>query len=447
MHRVCLALPTDRACAATIAELGAEAAYAVRAFDGVEVHLVVLDTSGPAVLAGNRAAVDALPPVPGVTVHHLDERRQREFLHEAVRRSGVVEADRLHRLLLPDGVSYGACTDRLFLVARALGCVSVHRRDSDGRYQHHDGAPLFPVHHELATLGRRAADVAAAGLVTRSRLDPALADRRVVLAGGSFIGEMSVDLDGIRQADPEVYREVVGLWIPADCPEPWRRGLVEESFRGSRAAPFTGDLTTLTTVSPMRVDMCNIAFAEDVYARVPLPPATDTIGTDYFLTHLVHDARLPGVQHNRDIVNHYTAERRTGPGFLAYQLRFVRFLLSMRYFHALYARFRAAPDDLLDATGRVRAAAVAAHVRETLRLDRAENVHRLDVLDRSYRKLGGRYASVADALTAERGSLLDRAEEDMADFAFLIETWHPLMRAAPSAVTRLLEDPRPPSRR
>ncbi|MGX1633651.1 DUF6271 family protein, partial [Streptomyces albidoflavus] len=37
--------------------------------------------------------------------------------------------------MLPGGLSYGACTNRAFLIAAALGCESVHRRDSDSRYQ------------------------------------------------------------------------------------------------------------------------------------------------------------------------------------------------------------------------------------------------------------------------------------------------------------------------
>lgn len=86
----------------------------------------------------------ALPPSPGVTVHHLDEDEQRAFLHEVIGRSGGAPPDRLLELMLPSGVSYGACTNRAFLIAQALGCTSVHRRDSDSRYQHLDGEPVFP---------------------------------------------------------------------------------------------------------------------------------------------------------------------------------------------------------------------------------------------------------------------------------------------------------------
>ncbi|WNF30710.1 DUF6271 family protein [Streptomyces sp. C11-1] len=431
MRRICLALPTNRACTEAIAALGAEAEYAARRF-GAEVRLLILDTSEPAALAGNRAAADALRPTPGVVVHHLDEERQRTFLRTALERSGTEAPDRVLGLMLPDGVSYGACTNRAFLVASALGCTSVHRRDSDGRYQSHEGEPVFPVHHELTSLGRRAADVAAAGLPTRTRLDPACADRPVALVGGSFIGEMSVDLEEMSRADPAVYHDVVGLSIPAECPEIWRRKLVDESFRGAGTTPFTRDHTTLTAVSPARVDMCNISFIDDVYERVPLPPATDTIGSDYFLTHLVHDAKLPGVLHNRHIVNYYTGERRTDRGFLAYQLRFVRFLLSMHYFNAVYARMTAAGESLLDGDGHVRASLVAGYVRESTLLDRTENGERLDVLDRAYRTLGHRYTEVADAMAARRRELLDKAADDMADFALLIDAWQPLMRAARS---------------
>ncbi|QDY80521.1 DUF6271 family protein [Streptomyces qinzhouensis] len=445
MRRVCLTLPTNRSCAATIAAVAGEAADGARRF-GVEVHLLVLDSSGAPERAGHREAIGALPPAPGVVVHHLDEEQQRSFLRKAIVRSGVAEPDRILGLMLPSDVSYGACTNRAFLFAEALGCASVHRRDSDSVYQTFGGEPVFPLVHELAALGRPAAEVAR--LVTRSRLDPAYRDRPVALVGGSFVGEMSVDVAEIRSLDPAVYRDVVGLSVPAGYPEIWRGNLIDEAFRGAGTDPFTGDRTTLTRVAPNRVDMCNIGLDREVYGRVPLPPATDTIGSDYFLIHLVHDAGLPGVLHNRHIVNYHTDERRTDAGFLAYQIRFAKFLLASRYLDDVYRRLAAAGAALLDDGGRIRAATVAACVRdstgqgqgqdtdtntdtdtERLGLDVLEVLDVLDVLDRSYRKLGGRYSAVADALAARRGGLAAEARADLADFAVLIDAWEPLARA------------------
>ncbi|ANW22143.1 DUF6271 family protein [Streptomyces clavuligerus] len=435
MRRVCLTLPTNRACAATIAAVGEEAAHGARHF-GAEVRLLILDSSDGAAHEEHRAAVRALPPVPGVVVHHLDEARQRAFLREVVTRSGVAAPERVLGLMLPSGVSYGACTNRAFLIAEALGCSSVHRRDSDSRYQYRDGAPVLPLHQELTALGRRAADVT--GLVTRSRLDPACADRAVALVGGSFVGEMSVDVAEIHALDPGIYREVVGLSIPDGIPEIWRGNLIKESFRGAGTAPFTGDVTTLTRVSPTRVDMCNIGLGREVYGRVPLPPATDTIGSDYFLVHAVHDARLPGVLHNRHIVNYHTGERRSDAGFLAYQLRFAKFLLATPYLNSVYERMTAAGDALLDDEGRIRSSAVAGFVRDSTGLDPAVNAERLDVLDRCYRKLDGRWTAVADALAERREKFLAEARNDMADFALLIDAWEPLTRAAPAVASVLV---------
>ncbi|MBT3073933.1 MULTISPECIES: DUF6271 family protein [Streptomyces] len=426
MRRVCLTLPTHRECAATIAAVGEEAAYGAREF-GVEVHLLALDSSPAPVLAAHRAAVAALPPAPGVTVHHLDEDGQRGFLREAIGRSAATDPDRLLELLLPSRVSYGACTDRAFLIAQALGCTSVHRRDSDSRYQSFEGRPVFPLHQELTFLGRPADEVK--GRANRHRIAPGTGDRPVAVVGGSFVGEMSVDIAEIHDRDPDVYRELVGLSIPDDCPAIWRGHLVEESFRGAGDTAFDGDRTTLAPVSPTRVDMCNVALDHEVYRRVPLPPATDTIGTDYFLLGLAHDARLPGVQHNRHIVNFHTEERRTDAGFLAYQLRFARFLLAKTYLNAVHARTTAAGDTLLDAENRLRAPAVAEFVRESLARDPEENAHRLGTIERAYRRLGGRYAEVADALAARRDTLPAEVRGGMADFAFLLDHWQALTRA------------------
>ncbi|MEV7024509.1 DUF6271 family protein [Kitasatospora sp. NPDC093558] len=426
-RRICLTLPTNRACAGTIAETGAEAAHAARAF-GVEVHLLILDSADGPAYDEHAKAVAALPGTEHVVVHHLDEDAQRAFLRDVIERSELDYPERLLDLMLPDAVSYGACTNRAFLIAAALGCTSVHRRDSDSHYQLLDGEPVFPVDHELATLGLRAAD--AAGAVTETTLDPAHADKPVSLVGASFVGELSVDLGEIRDADPGVYHEVVGLWAPTGATEEQRRELVAESFTGGGTEPFTRDRAVLDLPDIWRVDMCNIALDHEVYERVPLPPATATIGSDYFLLHLVRDATLPGVVHNRHIVNYYTPERRIGAGFTAYQLRYTKFLLSMLYLYPVYAEMEAAGDALLDAGHRVRADVIADSARRSAVTDRAENHRRLAVLDRCYRQLGGKYAEFAEHLAPLREVLLDEAQADIEDFALLTDAWGPLVRAS-----------------
>ncbi|GAA2341127.1 DUF6271 family protein [Streptomyces kunmingensis] len=426
MRRICLTLPTNRSCSDTLSALGEEAAYAAGTFDA-EVRLLVLDSCDAAEREQHQDVLRGLPADPRITVHHLDEERQRDFLRRVIARADAPKPDLLLDLMLPDRVSYGACTNRAFLVAAALGCASVHRRDSDSRYQSVSGAPVFPVHHELRTLGRRAADAATA--VDETALTTAAQDRRVAMVGASFVGEPSVDIAEIQALDPAVYADIVGLWAPGHWTAEQRAELAAESFLGAGTEPFTHDRSLLTLVDPMRVDMCNIAF-HDVHERVPLPPATDTIGSDYFLIHLVHDAALPGVLHNRDIVNFYTGERRTGPGFLAYQTRYAKFLLSMLYLHHVYERMAEAGEALLDDRGQVRAEVIAGLVRESTGLDQAENIRRLDVLDAAYRKLGGRYAELADHLADRRERLLDEARRDMEDFALLTENWEALVRAA-----------------
>ncbi|GGU87576.1 hypothetical protein GCM10010260_21270 [Streptomyces filipinensis] len=426
-QRICLCLPTNRACPATLTALNDEAAYAAR-HQGADVQLLILDSSDARTRAEHARVVAGLHPAPGVTVHHLDEDAQRTFLCRTLARAGLPGPGRLLRLLLPPAVSYGACTNRAFLLAAALGCHSLHRRDSDSAYQLHAGQPVFPVHHELPWLGRPAAEATAAGL--RTDLGATPGDRPVSLAGASFIGELSVDIGEIRRRDEGVYHDVVSLWAPGHWPEERTRRLVEESFTGAGTAPFTHDRAVLTRVDPMRVDMCNVAFDRAVYERIPLPPATDTIGSDYFLLHLVHDAGLPGILHNRHIENFHTPERRTGTGFPAYQRRFVKFLLSMLYFHHVYDRMAAEGAGLLDERHRVRPDRIVGFLRESTTLDRAENVWRLDRVDTAYRKLGGRYEAFAGQLLAERARLLEEAESDIEDYAHLAEAWPALMEAA-----------------
>lgn len=402
MRRICLTVPTNRECTATLAEVVAEAAYAARHFD-VEVHLLVLDSSAdfPAharVLSG------------ADHVWHLDEAAQREFLRRVIARSGVAEPDLVADLMLPQGISYGACTNRAFLIAVALGCESVHRRDSDSSFQVHDGEKVFPIHAELLSLGKPAHQA----VTVEDRLDPAARDATVAMVGASFVGEMSVDLGEVR--DHEAYYDLVSLWAADGASEEEKRALVEESFTGSE--PFTRDWSVLTVVDPMRVDMHNISF-HGLHERIPLPPATDTIGSDYFLIHVAHKARLPGVLHNRHIVNFHTPERKTDAGFVAYQMRFAKFILSMYYLHFVYQRLT---DD--------NPAGIAAIVRHSTRQAREPNEAKARSLERVYRRLGGRFTVVAERIREGRERLLVEARRDVENHALLIDAWAPLVEAA-----------------
>lgn len=422
MRRVCLTLPTNRACGPTLAATAGEAVWAAESFDA-EVCLLVLDSSSPDDFARH---AEVLSAIPGPMVLHLDEAAQERFLRRVIARAGVDDPELIRRLMLPERLSYGACTNRAFLIAAALGCESVHRRDSDSEYQVVDGVTLYPIEHELRTLGRRAAEVTS--VVTEAVLDPARSRRPVVMTGSSFVGELSVDIGEIFALDPGVYADIVSLWAPLEWSEVEKKELVEESFKGAGNEVWTRDRTLLADVDPMRVDMCNISFFR-VHEQMPLPPAADTIGSDYFLIHVVHDAALPGVLHNRNIVNFHTPERKADAGFFAYHLRLTKFFLSMLYFNFLYDRMGAAGDSLLDERHDLRTGAIVELVRESARLPVDDNVVRLDSLDRSYRALGGRYAIFADRLAERRPELLSQARQDIEDFAHLAEVWPSLIAA------------------
>jgi hypothetical protein len=425
LRRICLTLPTNRACERTLVQLHEEATYAATEF-GVDVVMLVLDSCPPDTFAVHTEVISNLPPATGVSVLHLSEEVQRTFLCAAIEAANLSKPELVLDLMLPQELSYGACTNRAFLIAAALGCESVHRRDSDLDFQIVDGRRVFPIHYEVAALGRPATE--AAHVVTRTDLDPRHGHQPVSLVGASFIGELSVDIDEIRRIDPQVYADLVGLWAADGTSEVERRELVEESFAGAGQEPFIQDDALLAVVDPMRIDMMNIAFYQ-VHEDIPHPPAVDTIGSDYFLMHVVHDAGLPGVLHNRHVINYYTPERRTDDGFRAYHLRYTKFILSMLYLHDVYRRMAAARANLLDDDDRADPAVIADLVRQSIWLDVEVNRRKLASLEASYQALGGRYAECAEIIAGRRERLISEARQDMEDFVVLLEAWRPLVRA------------------
>jgi ornithine decarboxylase len=247
---------------------------------------------------------------------------------------------------------------------------------------------------------------------------------------------MSVDIGEIYVLDREIYYDIVSLWADNHCSPEERRKLVDVSFKGAGTDKFIHDRSTLSIVDPMNVDMCNISFYQ-VHEDVPLPPTTDTIGSDYFLMHAVECARLPGVHHNRHIENFYTPGRKNGAGFMAYHMRLTKFFLSMIYFHDIYKNMARAGESLLDQRHRILISPIIEMARQSLQLDKRENEHKLNVLIDAYTRLGGRYASFAGLIAGERHQLILKAEQDINDFCVLMEAWAPLMNA--SKVTCLSE--------
>jgi hypothetical protein len=426
MRKVCLALPTHRECAGTIAAIHAEAAYGARTF-GVEVEFLILDSCDAATYAAHAHAVRNLPPADGVSVTHLDEAAQAEFLNRVIAEAGVGKPELIAELMLPSRASYGACTNRAFIIAAALGCESVHRRDSDVAFQEFEGELIYPIHHELMSIGKTGRD--AVGGVTEVTLDPKHFDKPVVTVGASFIGDLSVDIEEVREQNPQAYFDIVSLWAAPGATEQDKRDLVEESFTGAPDGDFAGDHSVLTLVDPMRVDMSNISYYQ-VHEDVPLPPMTDTIGSDYFHIHLVPDSTLPGVLHNRHVVNYHTPDRKADESFHIYHLRLVKFFLSMLYLHDIYASMGAAGERLLDENHRIRVPLLADMVRASSTQDTAPNFAKMAQLEGAYRSIGGRYADFADKLAGQHEQLVVEARQDIEEFALLIEVWGPLVKAA-----------------
>ena len=186
----------------------------------------------------------------------------------------------------------------------------------------------------------------------------------VAMVGSSFVGELSVDIEEMQRLDPEIYYEVVGLWARADGRP---RSAASWSTTPSSAPAPSPSPTTSRRSDPRHLAGRHVqhrprprglrtraAAARDQHHRQRLLPL-----------HVVRDATLPGVVHNRNIVNYYTPERRTGPGFTAYQLRWTKFFLSMLYLYPVYTEMERVRGALLDERHHVRADAIGALVAES----------------------------------------------------------------------------------
>lgn len=429
-RRVCLAIPSNRECRAAIAALANEAA-AVAHVPGLNVLVLISDTSGAADLAANTEQVQQSRIESGQKLIHLSAADQTSFLQRMLAASELESAvcQRLQALLLPHAVSYGAATNRLFLFAASLDCESVHRRDSDSHYLHKDGLPRFPLQQELRFLGRESHHLGD----EVNQVDAHLPEQAcpVMMVGGSYSGEASIDIMPMYQANPALCHEILGLWAERGMSAAEKQVFNDRMFLRRKHDAFEHDLAILTTADADErpVDMCNVSFYA-IHEQVPLPTAPGTIGADYFLIDLLRALALPVVHHNRNIVNYYTAERRTEAGFIDYQTRLARFYLYMSYAHEIVAGLSAAPGRFIDSQWQIEHAQLADLIEQASTCCDQENAEKLDVLCRALPQFGPAYTVVAREIDAQRTALLTQAKQDMLDFAFLVRHWPRLIQSS-----------------
>lgn len=438
MKRICLAIPTNRECTAAIAALVQEADHAVRHFP-VQVVILIADTASSGIAAANANALQQAMHAIGarrVEARHFTAPQQAALLTQILSRAALqqheLERD-LHALLLPDCVSYGAATNRLFLLAQYLGCDSLHRRDSDSRYQQATDSVIYPIHHELRCIGLPASTVA--NLVDETVAAPLHADCPVMLVGASYVGALSIDVAPMFARDAEAAYRIVGQFAPSHLSAADKRAWVDCSYLHTGQSRFEQDRSELAHGHSFLIDTCNICFSQ-IQQVLPLPPACDTIGTDYFLLSLMNILTLPVVHHNRHIENFHTSERRSAQGFTEYQFRLVKYFLYMSWLHATVraldqakAQLWLAPPGATLAWNLPLLHALLAEPEPLARID-AENAAKLSELQQQYTRLGGAYAEFAALLAEQAPQLLQACRDDIARYAAFAPHWPALMRAA-----------------
>ncbi|WP_142928704.1 DUF6271 family protein [Exilibacterium tricleocarpae] len=417
-----MALPTNRACANAITDLYREAEYAVRHFP-VAASVLIVDTSTDSALAANRAAVNKLPRTDGISVAHLDNNTQVSLLLQITTEPSLV------RQLLPETCSYGAATNRLFLFANWLGCQSVHRRDSDSRYQRCDQDAVYPIAAELP-------HIFCDKLESSWMLEqppPARALEPNWIVGGSFIGPPSVDLSGLKQASRSILAKLLKLTVPDGIEIP---GDVLLRRFDSVAEPHLVDEFTLQDHAKFRVDLCNIAF-RDIQQHLPVPNITDTIGSDYFSLELLRRAGRVPVMHNRHIVNQYLDNRQAEQSQPIYQRRLVNYVLYMCLFNWLA---KAATSVFTDAH-EIRLQPLRDRIGAAYDETRAQVENHLDQMTAWHLTLPGMYREMGRTLRTRRNPILTWYKEEVKQFEALLGAWPTLMLRARELGSAMAVDP------
>lgn len=429
-----LYLPTHRPARRAIEQGLLEAAWANRQAPDTTLFCLIEHGLAKAQTAAHRAAIAANTHATATPWLQIDDGKAVAFVDRLLSRLGTDSSaeDRLKQMLLPAGLSYGRGPNLAALLAMAIGCQLVHRRDSDVFIDEAHPEPL-PIAMELEVVGRSLASVSDRVRLIDEFDAASVATVRAV--GTSSFGSLTLDRRDLIIAGLEFLVQFQQLGRPGTD-----RGSVESEaiqyFIDAPAVRYAESFFEIDIANRVEMEACCFA---GVYRHIPEMP-TDIIGCDYMAKDAVWRSRDGLVFHSRKVRHEYEPAREEHADESAdcgYVLRDVMYLQMGRIWQKhsqqmepFWSSHRGIEcfDSSVYADSFIEAAGASGPALAEVREGAARIYAAAAAASRG--SVATRLRAAAEAIDAAGSSLDDHVRNAVSDYSLLVSEWSRLCEAA-----------------
>lgn len=422
IQRSLLYTPTHRDAVKCLEDRFKEAQW-VSEQPGRQAILCVIERSISRDISRRHRQALASPNFPSQIIRmHLSESSLTEFVNHLLDTLPVERRDPLRRLLLPNGISYGAGPNAAYLIGAALQCQTVHRRDSDV-YLDPAEPGRFPIEIELDTIDhdlRPGCEQDSPAHSTDTEI------HKVAAVGTNTFGDPTVDRRDLIAAGLDYLAAYQALGRPGIPPRVVRaeaiRYLVDEP-----ATRHDEDFTSVELAGAIEAESYCVSWVTSTMPEMP----TGVLGCDYMTLNMANLALHASVYHSRKMNHRYDTHRKSNSTTLEYSLRDLQYLQMGRLCALHNARLKNDAARYMQGTTLNTPAYVAsfrlACAESQLELARvrigAVDVYRAAAKAAQSIALKRRLQRVA-AEIEKRGDQLDNGViEAVTDFVDLLESW------------------------
>jgi len=421
MERHIYAIPTHRQCSESLDSLIREVTLSESGFcrdHEVDISVVVVDASEPEAAAKNRAALKTLSTkLNRFNTHHFTVESLDDMCNEALIALGARNREELSPLLTGNKYSYGMAANRTFLLAAFFGADYLHRRDSDTFLQHTEAKNvLSPLDLELKYLGKK---LGPAGVVSPRASAPYLSDR-IYMVGSGCVGDWSVDYEDLVEKNIESLYRLVQVSKPA-MPYAEIKDYVDRKYVLGSREKYERDFLSLKFES--FIDVGNSSVFE-VYNQLPVSPAVQTSGVEYFFHEVLGALKMPKLYHNRKTIHRYDSGRYDKDKANSYHLTKAKARCLAPLYASLYKTIAAEPGEYFES-----GVFNADKISDCLMLLADKNIRReqegiLTLMANSYTETGiTKYVEAAKYILSQKSAILEQSVRDVYNHALLTKEW------------------------
>lgn len=425
-------IPTNRLCVNSLESLLTEIILVEDKYD-IEMKVVLIDSSHPKYASENREALLRMAEnfkksqAYFFTPEYLDA-----ICEDTVNNVCPDEKDILLRLLTGRKYSYGMAANRTFLVAALFDCDYLHRRDSDTFIQHlDDGRILSPLEIELKFLGRNILTLK--DLVDDSYLFSS--DETVYMVGGGYKGNWAIDYEDLVE-DIDSLNKLIHLAKPSmSCDE--IKDYVNRKYINGCKEKYENDILSFSLSK--FIDVGNFSLYK-IYNFLPVSPAVETSGTDYFFHGILEQLGKPKLYHNRRVIHKYDSDRYDDNSLNSYHLSKAKARCLALYDNLLFEEIRK-NKELYFKGGTFFTQEIASYLIKLAEKDlirEQENI--LDLMISSYKDTKmEKYIKLAEYINSNKSSIVCKTSEDVHAHGVLISKWTKIIEYVKSNKKNLLE--------